>query len=377
MANILHIVRYPYRGGAEILVANIINTNRHTCFNHFLLYTNDGPLLSMINSYARKYLIKCNYKNHFSFIRALRHILINYEIDIIHTHQPVDAVYSVFAGISLNIKIFRTYHGFGGRKRPKGGKWKQILINYLMNRFITMNIFVSYETLNYYRSVNPSQLSVKQIVLHNGIIINDIEKGDKNKIRKELSIPEGHALLGMIGSFSTNARDQYTICRALLLTMSTIRDLHFLFIGRTTGKNIDMFSRCLEFCTENNMLNNVHFLGERNDIFEILGELDLYVHSSNYETFGLSLIEAMAAGIPVIASDIPAFREISKNGTYITLFKPGDEVELNNMILTRVNKKNSDEVRKKLSEARNYVINNFSIQDHLKKLHSYYSECLK
>lgn len=67
------------------------------------------------------------------------------------------------------------------------------------------------------------------------------------------------------------------------------------------------------------------FLGRRSDIPELLGQADLFAFSTTpSEGFGIALIEAMAAGIPVIASDVPACREVLKNGLAGDLVAAGE-----------------------------------------------------
>ena len=71
--------------------------------------------------------------------------------------------------------------------------------------------------------------------------------------------------------------------------------------------------------------NDVVFMGARSDVSNILGELDLFVLSTNCgEGFGIVLIEALAAGVPVIASDVPACREVLREGELGTLFPAGN-----------------------------------------------------
>lgn len=77
----------------------------------------------------------------------------------------------------------------------------------------------------------------------------------------------------------------------------------------------------------------VEFLGNRSDIAEQLGEFDLFTLStSREEGFGIVLIEALAAGVPLIASDVPACREVLRNGEFGQLVKPHDPEALANAI---------------------------------------------
>jgi glycosyltransferase involved in cell wall biosynthesis len=68
-------------------------------------------------------------------------------------------------------------------------------------------------------------------------------------------------------------------------------------------------------------------LGQRSDIPELLGQADLFAFSTtNAEGFGIALIEAMAAGLPIVASDVPACREVLQQGAAGALLPPGDVV---------------------------------------------------
>jgi glycosyltransferase involved in cell wall biosynthesis len=71
------------------------------------------------------------------------------------------------------------------------------------------------------------------------------------------------------------------------------------------------------------------FLGDRADIPELLGQMDVYTFSTTRdEGFGIALVEAMAAGVAVVASDVPACREVLGEGEGGVLVSPGNASEL-------------------------------------------------
>jgi glycosyltransferase involved in cell wall biosynthesis len=81
------------------------------------------------------------------------------------------------------------------------------------------------------------------------------------------------------------------------------------------------------------IVGRVRFLGNCSDIPEQLGALDLFVFATTRdEGFGIVLIEALAAGLPVIASDVPACREVLQGGLLGRLVTPGDPVALSHAI---------------------------------------------
>ena len=75
-------------------------------------------------------------------------------------------------------------------------------------------------------------------------------------------------------------------------------------------------------------------LGRRSDIPELLGQADLFAFSTTAaEGFGIVLIEAMAAGLPILASDVPACREVLKNGTAGELVPAGNHIDWSDRLL--------------------------------------------
>lgn len=75
-------------------------------------------------------------------------------------------------------------------------------------------------------------------------------------------------------------------------------------------------------------LASVRFLGHRDDLPEILAAADVFVFPSLYEGLGGSLIEAMALGLPIIASDLPAVREVVRQGSNALLVEPASSTAL-------------------------------------------------
>jgi len=376
LINIIHIIRSPGIGGAEILVKNIINSDFDENYSHYLFCLRQGPLLNLINYEKRRYIIQTRYKSPILSILNFRRIVKNYNIQIIHVHQPVDVLYALFSVFGQKVKILRTYHGFSGlRKRGILQSIKLKLLNFITNKFVCLNLFVSDIVLQHFRSINPSQEHRNQRILHNGIDFEELKNRNGSSLRSELNFSDLSILIGMIGSFNTKARDHYTICKALPAVLEIYPEVKFLFIGNTKAQRSGSYDKCYAFCREHNLLSNVHFMGERNDIGAIINSLDLYVHSSYYETFGLALVEAMACGIPCIASDIPAFREITDNGMNISLFETGNVVDLSKKIILGIKNIKSSQTQERVFRAMDYVHKRFSIEAHKAELHKFYKEC--
>lgn len=112
-----------------------------------------------------------------------------------------------------------------------------------------------------------------------------------------------------------------------------------------------------------NLSNHIHLLGnkDRNWVYEHLAYYDLFIHPSRREGFGLSLAEAMAAGLPVIASNCDGPLEILDQGRYGMLFENGNAGQLAEAIETMITRIHSGEAQTLAKQAREHCIENYSI----------------
>ena len=105
----------------------------------------------------------------------------------------------------------------------------------------------------------------------------------------------------------------------------------------------------------------MQFLGSRTDVDKILDEVDIFAFSTTKdEGFGIAIAEAMGKGLPIVASDVGACREILANGKFGILVKPCSDTAIANAIRNILkNQKNINRIRKKANE---YALENFTKQ---------------
>lgn len=115
-------------------------------------------------------------------------------------------------------------------------------------------------------------------------------------------------------------KDHETLLRALPNLLVSHSDFRLWLVG--DGSLLDQLKRSVH---ELGLDDHVEFLGTRQDVPELLGRADLFVFSTTeQEGLGSVLLEALAAGLPIIASDVPACREILDEGKWGVLVKAGD-----------------------------------------------------
>lgn len=138
-------------------------------------------------------------------------------------------------------------------------------------------------------------------------------------------------VIGMIARLN-EIKDQSTLIRAIGLLASRGTDCELWLVGAGEMRSqLELLSRDL------GITDRVKFLGERADVPELLGQMNVFAFSTTAnEGFGIALIEAMAAGLPVVASDVPACREVIADAG--VLVAPGDAGVMANELLTLIDR---------------------------------------
>ncbi len=293
----------------------------------------------------------------------LRRIIKDRGIEIVHGFQAVDGthIYLAASGIK-NVKKVLSFQGFVPDKRNR------IALRLLIPR-MDLNIVVS-NGLKRWLSEHDHLNTNGFELLYNGADPARLRPTGRS-IRGELGLPPDARLIGMIGNFYRDERkDQLTFCRALPAVLEQFPRLHCVFAGRIENGAEGKMADCLNFCIEHNLTDRVHFLGSRNDVPNILSELEVFVFSSLHEGLPVAVSEAMLARVPMIVSDIEPLLEATANGKYARVFPIRDEKALTGNIIDLLS---DDETRVRLAEeAYQFASGNFSIYAHLKRLTELY-----
>jgi alpha-1,3-mannosyltransferase len=175
-------------------------------------------------------------------------------------------------------------------------------------------------------SKNDEKLFSK--ISRNVIFIPDgIEFEKFSKIKRK---PEKNTLL-FIGRLSPNKRIDRLIVVVSLLKKDVPNIKLYVAGADWKGER----RRVENLVRRKGLSKNVIFTGEvsENEKLALLSNVELFVSASEYEGFGISVVEAMAAGLPVIANDIESFRNLIKNGESGFLIDYSDTEKVKNLLL--------------------------------------------
>lgn len=157
-------------------------------------------------------------------------------------------------------------------------------------------------------------------VISNGIDIPSATNIDRDEILAEFNIPPGAKVVGFVGRLARQKRVKDLIWSMQLLRQLT-DNVYFLIIGNGPER------ARLEELTRQLQCNDVtRFAGHRDDADRLIGLLNVFWLASDFEGMSNSLMEAMAAGVPAVAANIPPNRELLVDGETGYVVRVGDSV---------------------------------------------------
>lgn len=147
------------------------------------------------------------------------------------------------------------------------------------------------------------EFNLKLFRVYNGIDVSKFCKLEKGKFRKELDIDKNTFLIGTV-SFFTPTKGHEVFIEIAALIKKSLTNVKFIVVGDNIWGGPITIKSLREFAKNKKIDKDILFMGKRNDVPSVLKDLDLFVSSSENESFGLVLLEAMASGVPVVARNL-------------------------------------------------------------------------
>lgn len=248
--------------------------------------------------------------------------------DLIHCHTPMGGVIARLAAINARkrgTKVLYTAHGFHFYKGAPLINW---LLYYPVERFLAKYtdglITINSEDYERAKKFKLAENGRVYYIPGVGIDVERIKKieVDKSKKRRELGIPEDAFVLVSVGELNRN-KNHIQVIKALEEINAKEKKIFYLIVGE--GKLKSYLERKKQ---QLGLEKNVLLVGKRNDVIEILKASDLFVFPSLREGLPRALMEAMACGLPVIATKIRGNVDLIEDGKNGILVKVNNVAEL-------------------------------------------------
>ena len=331
--NILYLSSAGEIAGCEISLLRLLRFLNPNRFSPTVLCCQDGKFPDRLNdngirhevipfvlSFKKSFIPSVISQNIRSLWKVIRRVT-DPSVAVVHTNDTM-----VLKFLFLPILLSRSpvmYH-------LRNYEWKRLwILRLLLRKRRQSAIAVSQSVREHYRTVvgvpAPNMTVIREAADPEFLRQRRSEK----PLRKELSLRTRDQLVGLIARFDI-WKGHFTFLKAAERVLQINPNVHFVVVGETLNPGtfpsvVEYQEKVLQFASRPRLARQVHFLGWRDDIPQILSSLDVAVCPSENEPFGLVILEALAARIPLIGSDSGGTPEVIEHGKNGLLFPTGDD----------------------------------------------------
>jgi len=325
---ITHFVESLERGGLERVVVDLATTQ-----------TQDGHDVQVICLFKKGRLAEelesagvpvhcCDKRPGIdrSALAAARRMLSAHQTEILHTHNAVAHYHAVIAAFRLPVRrVLNTRHGMGGARILSPREWRYRLA--LMRTDLAVAVCSEGMQAFVDRGIFPKRLAR---VVRNGIRVNLISQAtasSRQQARERLGLAADAFVVGTVGRLNW-AKDHAFLIESFAVVLETLPAAHLVIIGEGPART-DLESRISAL----GLGERVSMTGDRSDVAQLLPAFDVFVLSSRTEGYSIALLEASAAGLPIIATAVGGNAEIVQQGISGRIVPYSDRASLAEAVL--------------------------------------------
>ena len=304
---ILECIRQGQIGGGESHLLSLVENLDRSRFEPYVLSFTDGPMVDRLKEMGiETFIIPTTKPFDFTKWGAVKKLLKEKQIDLVHAHGTRANSNVLWAARSLKIPVIYTVHGWSFHPDQKA-LIRNIRIRgekYLTSK---SNINISVSTSNQQTGKDYIS-SFQSVVINNGI---DPKKFDPQKnfkdIRSEIGIKEDAILILFIARF-TSHKQPLALIEAFAKALPQNNKIHLLMVG-----DGDQKEEAVQLIKNLSIENKITLQFFRQDVPDVLAAADIFVLPSLWEGLPIGLLEAMAMGKAIIASNVDGTKEIIRN----------------------------------------------------------------
>ncbi len=264
---------------------------------------------------------KINPVTDMSVILRLFRLLRSRKFDLIHAHGSKAGFLARVAAAGSGVPVVYSPHGFafdaGNVSALVGSLYalvEKIMAHWLTAQIITVSDAERKSALA--RGIGGPELFT---TIHSGIDVKHFELvADRDSLHRILDVPTDAILIGTVGRLNEQ-KAPFDFVRLVALMQQSCESLFFVWIGDGQLKE-----QAIHLAQQLGVELSIRFVGARSDVAPLLRGLDCFLLTSHWEAFPIVILEAMAAQLPVVASNLPGVDEAVEDGFNGYLCPVGD-----------------------------------------------------
>src|SRR5580693_659876 len=296
---VLHVITGLGVGGAEHQLRSILQHTRHE--SDVVTLYNPGPVADMIRADGGSVRdLGMTSNTQISALLRLRRLIRAGRYDVVHAHLYRSQIYGrPAAWLAATPVILSTEHSIGETHLERRPMTPGVRALYLGTEFLS-DITIAVSPAVRERLLKWGVRDRRMTVIPNGVDMQRVafDEHARDRVRAEFGIGADVYLIGVLGRLDPNKQFDMVIEAAAPLLGD---DVKLLIVGKGNERaHLEQAAR------DRGVAGQVIFAGERHDVADMLSAMDLFVASSKQETFGLSVLEGLANGLPVLYTACPA-----------------------------------------------------------------------
>jgi glycosyltransferase involved in cell wall biosynthesis len=362
--NVFHLIPSMDIGGAEKIVLSLRDGCDRGRFDLRIGYWEDRTALLEGRNQGDDHIIRIPLRRVLSAetVRTVYMLLKDFRVDLLQTHLIDADLIGCFASRLAGIPHYVTIHSY-----PFPDSKRHCIRYKMMSLFNTRFICVS-DTVKRYLISNAGIAPEKISVVYNGIDLGRFSiagnEEQRSRLRKSLGVRPGAKVVGNVSRLIKDKGHRHLLLAAPDI-LNAHPDTQFLIVG-----DGELRASLEELAVELGVAGHVIFAGARTDIPELLDLMDIFVFPTFTEAFGICVLEAMAMGRPIVATDDAAIPELIQDGEEGVLIPPGDPARIAQSVVSLMDK---PAWAARLSNAAREKVRLFSVEKMLARMEDLYT----
>lgn len=314
---VLHLIDTGGPGGAETIFFNLVSGLAADRWRSVAVVPEKDWLWHELEQHGiTPVYLPTNGSFDIKYLNGVARLARKHGADLIQTHLFSSAVYASVAAKLRRLPVVCTFHGptdFPNDDAYRGTKLR------ILRRRRNSYVFVSHKLESCYLDwgvVDP----IRSHVIPNGIDCQYFHPATDEDMRRELGASGDDILVGAVGNLRA-PKDYPTFVKAAALLAARSRRYRFVIVG---AADEPIRSELLTMVAELGLADRFLLAGFKSDVARVMNALDVYVLSSSSEGFSLTTVQAMASGVPVVATRCGGPEEIVRDGETGVLVAPRD-----------------------------------------------------